>query len=337
MIEQARLLVLKAAYMMDTVGNKVAKKEIAMIKVVAPNVTCKVVDWAIQAYGGAGVHDAFLVGAYASARSLRLADGPDEVHRNAIAKMELREIAGGAATRGSAGATASCAGVDARRTGRSRRPRSRQVQPHANTGSATDTFDYVIVGGGSAGCVLAARLSEDPAVSVCLLEAGRQRSRPADPHAAGHRVLVPRRIHNWAFKTVPQPGWLGRRGYQPRGKTLGGSSSINAMVYARGHRSDYDEWAALGNAGLVLCRRAAVFPPVGAQRAHRRRVSRTGRTAQCRRPALALIVLGALARRRGAAGDEAQRGLQRRGAGRGRALPADAEERRALERRTSLS
>ena len=76
MIEQARLLVLKAAYMMDTVGNKVAKKEIAMIKVVAPNVACKVIDWAIQAYGGAGVHDEFLVGAYASARSLRLADGP---------------------------------------------------------------------------------------------------------------------------------------------------------------------------------------------------------------------------------------------------------------------
>jgi len=107
MIEQARLLVLKAAYMMDTVGNKVAKKEIAMIKVVAPNVACKVIDWAIQAYGGAGVHDEFLVGAYASARSLRLADGPDEVHRNAIAKMELREIASGVAAPGSAGATAS--------------------------------------------------------------------------------------------------------------------------------------------------------------------------------------------------------------------------------------
>jgi acyl-CoA dehydrogenase len=91
MIDQARLLVLKAAYLMDTVGNKAARKEIAMIKVVAPNVTCKVVDWAIQAYGGAGVHEPFLVGAYASARSLRLADGPDEVHRNAIAKMESRE------------------------------------------------------------------------------------------------------------------------------------------------------------------------------------------------------------------------------------------------------
>jgi acyl-CoA dehydrogenase len=96
MIEQARLLVLKAAYLMDTVGNKVAKKEISMIKVVAPNVACKVIDWAIQAYGAAGVDDDFLVGAYASARSLRLADGPDEVHRNAIAKLELREIVGAA-------------------------------------------------------------------------------------------------------------------------------------------------------------------------------------------------------------------------------------------------
>jgi acyl-CoA dehydrogenase len=94
MIEQARLLVLKAAHMMDTVGNKVAQKEIAMIKVIAPNVACKVIDWAIQAYGGAGVDDAFLTGAYASARSLRLADGPDEVHRNAIARLELRETTG---------------------------------------------------------------------------------------------------------------------------------------------------------------------------------------------------------------------------------------------------
>jgi acyl-CoA dehydrogenase len=90
MIEQARLLTLKAAYMMDTVGNKGARGEIAMIKVVAPNVACQVIDWAIQAHGAAGICDDFpLAYAYASARTLRLADGPDEVHRNAIAKLEL--------------------------------------------------------------------------------------------------------------------------------------------------------------------------------------------------------------------------------------------------------
>ncbi len=91
-IEQARLLVLKAAYMMDTVGNKQARKEIAMIKVAAPNVAQQVIDWAIQAHGAAGVCDDFgLAYMYAGARTLRLADGPDEVHRNQIAKLELRE------------------------------------------------------------------------------------------------------------------------------------------------------------------------------------------------------------------------------------------------------
>lgn len=90
MIDQARLLTLKAAYMMDTVGNKIAKTEIAMIKVVAPSVAQRVIDWAIQAYGGAGVSDDFpLAFAYAQARLLRLADGPDEVHRQSLAKMEL--------------------------------------------------------------------------------------------------------------------------------------------------------------------------------------------------------------------------------------------------------
>ena len=90
MIDQARWLVLNAAHMMDTVGNKVAAKEIAMIKVAAPNMACKIIDWAIQAYGGAGVTDKFLAKAYAGSRTLRLADGPDEVHRNQIAKLELR-------------------------------------------------------------------------------------------------------------------------------------------------------------------------------------------------------------------------------------------------------
>jgi len=94
MIDQARLLTLKAAHMMDVAGNKAAKAEIAMIKVVAPNVSCKVVDWAIQAHGAAGVSaDFWLAEAYAHQRTVRIVDGPDEVHRNAIAKIELAKRA----------------------------------------------------------------------------------------------------------------------------------------------------------------------------------------------------------------------------------------------------
>ena len=93
MIEQARLLTLKAAYMMDTVGNKQAKAEIAMIKVIAPNMAQQVIDWAIQAHGGGGVCQDFpLAMMYAHNRTLRLADGPDEVHRNQIARLELKKF-----------------------------------------------------------------------------------------------------------------------------------------------------------------------------------------------------------------------------------------------------
>ena len=110
-------------------------------------------------------------------------------------------------------------------------------------------FDYIIIGGGSAGCVLAARLSEDPSVKVCLLESG-----PADKSVlihcpAGLALLAKNGEANWGFETVPQAGLNGRRGYQPRGKVLGGSSSVNAMVYIRGQREDYDGWAAQGNPG----------------------------------------------------------------------------------------
>lgn len=112
-------------------------------------------------------------------------------------------------------------------------------------------YDYIIAGGGSAGCVMASRLSEDPTVSVCLVEAG----------GTGRDILVRApalvaamisgrpKLNNWAFRTTPQPGLNNRRGFQPRGKTLGGSSAINAMLYVRGHAKDYDEWADLGCEG----------------------------------------------------------------------------------------
>ncbi|MEM7267649.1 MAG: GMC family oxidoreductase N-terminal domain-containing protein [Pseudomonadota bacterium] len=112
-------------------------------------------------------------------------------------------------------------------------------------------FDYVILGGGSAGSVLAGRLSEDPDVSVCLIEAGGAGKDLLIRMPLGCVVLLPDfpKINNWCFETVPQPGLNGRKGYQPRGKALGGSSAINAMLYVRGHRRDYDEWADLGCEG----------------------------------------------------------------------------------------
>ena len=115
-----------------------------------------------------------------------------------------------------------------------------------------DDCDYVIVGGGTAGCVLAARLSENPAHRVCLLEAGGDGKDLLIRMPAGVVAMMPGRplkINNWALETTPQPGLNGRKGYQPRGKALGGSSAINAMLYVRGNAKDYDEWASLGCTG----------------------------------------------------------------------------------------
>ena len=113
----------------------------------------------------------------------------------------------------------------------------------------TDIFDFVVVGGGSGGCTVAGRLSEDPKTSVALLDAGGRNDNWVVTTPFALVLMVAGNVNNWAFNTVPQKGLNGRIGYQPRGKGLGGSSAINAMVYIRGHRADYDQWAALGNTG----------------------------------------------------------------------------------------
>src|SRR5882672_10034852 len=110
------------------------------------------------------------------------------------------------------------------------------------------TYDFIIVGAGSAGCVLAGRLSEDPNARVLLLEAGTAREPMAARVPAAFSKLFKTR-HDWAYFTEPEPELCGRRLYVPRGKLLGGSSAMNAMIYIRGNPLDYDGWAAAGADG----------------------------------------------------------------------------------------
>ncbi|MCW8174135.1 GMC family oxidoreductase [Verminephrobacter aporrectodeae] len=112
-----------------------------------------------------------------------------------------------------------------------------------------EEFDYIVVGAGSAGCVLASRLSEKPETRVLLLEAGPRDTSPWIHLPIGYGKTMWSNTVNWRFETDPDPNMNGRRIYWPRGKTLGGCSSINGLIYIRGQREDYDHWAALGNTG----------------------------------------------------------------------------------------
>jgi choline dehydrogenase len=115
-------------------------------------------------------------------------------------------------------------------------------------GKVKNGYDYVVVGGGSAGCVVAARLSEDPAVQVALIEAGPMDDAP-EVHTPVAFPQLFKSEHDWDYSSEPEPSLFGRRIYLPRGKVLGGCSSMNAMIYIRGNRADYDEWAAEGATG----------------------------------------------------------------------------------------
>ena len=194
--------------------------------------------------------------------------------------------------------------------------------------------DYVIVGAGSAGCVLAGRLSEDPDVDGAA--AGGRAARTPQPSSTSRRCsrIVFKSSLDWDLFGEEEPGLGGRRLYLPRGRVIGGSSSINAMIYLRGHRADFDDWAEHG------LRRAGrydeVLPVLQAlrgQRARRERVPRRRRPARGVRQPLHVPARRRAAGGCGPGGLRADRGPERRPAGGRLALPAHAAQRHALQRR----
>ena len=190
-------------------------------------------------------------------------------------------------------------------------------------------YDYVIVGAGSAGCVLANRLSEDPDTSVCLVEAG-----PPDTEEGLHIPVAFSQLYktpfDWDFATEPEPALDGRSVYLPRGRVLGGSSSLNAMIYIRGNRRDYDEWRDLGNAGwgwddVLPYFKRAEDNERGASEFHGAGGPLSVSDSHSMHPLADAFVEAAAA-----TGIDTRRRLQHRRAGRRRPLPDDAAQRHAL-------
>ncbi len=201
------------------------------------------------------------------------------------------------------------------RGARSRSPRSR---------SDARQFDYVVVGAGSAGCAVAGRLSEDPAVEVALVEAGPSDSNPAI-HVPARFWEQQKSTLDWDFESEPEPALNGRRTYLPRGRVLGGTSSMNTMLYVRGAAEDYDSWARAGCEGWWFkdCCRCSSSPRTTSAA----RPTSTAPAARSGRGPRGSGAAQPLGRRRRRGRPPAQRGLQRRDPGRGRRLPGDAARR----------